>query len=80
MTTFYNLPAMGETVHLHTHLVVREDAHILFGFSTEPDRVMFRALIRVNGVGPKLALTILSGQILTHDQMRMQVYRFAHSR
>jgi Holliday junction DNA helicase RuvA len=62
MTTFYNLPAMGETVHLHTHLVVREDAHILFGFSTEPDRVMFRALIRVNGVGPKLALTILSGQ------------------
>lgn len=62
MTTFYNLPAMGKTVHLHTHLVVREDAHILFGFSTEPDRVMFRALIRVNGVGPKLALTILSGQ------------------
>ncbi|GFO74295.1 Holliday junction DNA helicase RuvA [Bathymodiolus platifrons methanotrophic gill symbiont] len=62
MTTFYNLPPMGETVHLHTHLVVREDAHILFGFSTEADRVMFRALIKVNGVGPKLALTILSGQ------------------
>ncbi len=62
MTTFYNLPAMEETVHLHTHLVVREDAHILFGFSTEADRVMFRTLIKVNGVGPKLALTILSGQ------------------
>ena len=62
MTTFYNLPAMDETVHLHTHLVVREDAHILFGFSTEADRVMFRTLIKVNGVGPKLALTILSGQ------------------
>ncbi|OQK18142.1 Holliday junction ATP-dependent DNA helicase RuvA [Methyloprofundus sedimenti] len=62
MSTFYNLPAMGETVHLHTHLVVREDAHILFGFSTESDRVMFRTLIKVNGVGPKLALTILSGQ------------------
>jgi len=62
MTTFYNLPVMGETVHLHTHLVVREDAHILFGFSTEADRVMFRTLIKVNGVGPKLALTILSGQ------------------
>ncbi len=62
MTTFYNLPAMGETVQLHTHLVIREDAHILFGFSTEADRVMFRTLIKVNGVGPKLALTILSGQ------------------
>lgn len=62
MTTFYNLPVMGETVHLHTHLVVREDAHILFGFSTESDRLMFRTLIKVNGVGPKLALTILSGQ------------------
>lgn len=62
MTTFYNLPVIGEVVQLHTHLVVREDAHILFGFSTESDRVMFRTLIRVNGVGPKLALTILSGQ------------------
>jgi len=62
MTTFYNLPSMGEIVHLHTHLVVREDAHILFGFSTESDRLMFRTLIKVNGVGPKLALTILSGQ------------------
>ncbi|MEQ1622162.1 MAG: Holliday junction branch migration protein RuvA [Methylococcales bacterium] len=62
MTTFYNLPALGEDVKLHTHLVVREDAHILFGFSSETDRAMFRTLIKVNGVGPKLALTILSGQ------------------
>ncbi|MDP3876163.1 MAG: Holliday junction branch migration protein RuvA [Methylobacter sp.] len=62
MTTFYNLPVLGTEVMLHTHLVVREDAHILFGFSTEADRAMFRTLIKVNGVGPKLALAILSGQ------------------
>lgn len=62
MTTFYDLPVIGSEVMLHTHLVVREDAHILFGFSTEADRSMFRTLIKVNGVGPKLALTILSGQ------------------
>ncbi len=61
MTTFYNLPLIGAEILLHTHLVVREDAHILFGFSTETDRAMFRTLIKVNGVGPKLALTILSG-------------------
>ncbi|MDO9139181.1 MAG: Holliday junction branch migration protein RuvA, partial [Methylobacter sp.] len=52
MTTFYNLPVLGTEVMLHTHLVVREDAHILFGFSTEADRAMFRTLIKVNGVGP----------------------------
>lgn len=62
MTTFYDLPAIGTEILLHTHLVVREDAHILFGFSSESDRTMFRTLIKVNGVGPKLALTILSGQ------------------
>ncbi len=62
MTTFYNLPVLGTEIMLHTHLVVREDAHILFGFSTEADRAMFRTLIKVNGVGPKLALAILSGQ------------------
>ncbi len=62
MTTFYSLPQLGESVKLHTHLVVREDAHILFGFISQADRLMFRTLIKVNGVGPKLALTILSGQ------------------
>ncbi len=62
MTTFYDLPAINEEIKLHTHLVVREDAHILFGFSAEADRTLFRTLIKVNGVGPKLALTILSGQ------------------
>lgn len=62
MTTHYNLPNIGEELILYTHLVVREDAHSLFGFSTQADRLMFRTLIKVNGVGPKLALTILSGQ------------------
>ena len=61
MTTFYNLPQPGEDVHLYTHLVVREDAHLLFGFATEQERRLFRTLIKVNGVGAKLALTILSG-------------------
>lgn len=62
MSTFYDLPALGDEVKLHTHLVVREDAHILFGFGSEMERSLFRALIKVNGVGPKMALTILSGQ------------------
>lgn len=61
MSTFYSLPEMGAEVMLYTHLVVREDAHVLFGFGTETERRLFRALIRVNGVGPRLALTILSG-------------------
>lgn len=62
MSTFYDLPALGEEVRLHTHLVVREDAHILFGFASEMERTLFRVLIKVSGVGPKMALTILSGQ------------------
>ena len=61
MTTFYALPAAGEDIHLYTHLIVREDAHLLFGFATEQERRLFRTLIKVNGVGAKLALTILSG-------------------
>jgi len=61
MSTFYSLPDIDETITLHTHLVVREDAHTLYGFATENERAMFRALIKVNGVGAKLALTILSG-------------------
>lgn len=61
MSTFYDLPDAGADVTLFTHLVVREDAQVLFGFGTEVERRFFRSLIRVNGVGPKLALTILSG-------------------
>jgi Holliday junction DNA helicase RuvA len=61
MSTFYTLPAVGEPVALFTHLVVREDAHILFGFAAESERRLFRALLKVSGVGPKMALGILSG-------------------
>ncbi|WP_111411838.1 Holliday junction branch migration protein RuvA [Billgrantia lactosivorans] len=61
MTTLVALPGVGESVSLFTHLTVREDAHLLFGFAREQERALFRALIRVNGVGPKLALAILSG-------------------
>jgi Holliday junction DNA helicase RuvA len=61
MTTIYRLPEIGEELTLHTHLVVREDAHQLFGFFEKEDRWLFRTLIKVNGVGPKLALAILSG-------------------
>lgn len=61
MSTFYQLPDTGETVVLHTHLVVREDAQLLYGFFSESERHLFRSLIKINGVGPKLALTILSG-------------------
>jgi len=61
MSTFYVLPAVGEPVALSTHLVVREDAHILYAFGTEAERRLFRGLLKVSGVGPKLALGILSG-------------------
>jgi holliday junction DNA helicase RuvA len=61
MSTFYGLPAAGEPVALFTHLVVREDAHILFGFGSEGERRLFRSLLKVSGVGPKIALGILSG-------------------
>lgn len=61
MTTFYQLPACGEKLVLHIHMVVREDAQLLYGFYSETERHLFRTLIKINGVGPKLALTILSG-------------------
>lgn len=61
MTTFYDLPATGQATVLYTHLVVREDAHLLFGFSRETQRRLFRSLLKVNGVGPRVALAILSG-------------------
>ena len=65
MSTFYTLPAVGEPTSLFTHLVVREDAHVLFGFATEAERRLFRALLKVSGVGPKMALGILSGASVT---------------
>lgn len=61
MSTFYQLPLTGEEITLHTHMVVREDAQLLYGFFSLSERQLFRDLIRINGVGPKLALTILSG-------------------
>ncbi len=61
MSTFFHLPAVGEEVRLLTHLVVREDAHVLYGFGTESERRLFRSLIKVSGVGPKIALALLSG-------------------
>lgn len=61
MSTFYGLPATGSEVNLFTHLVVREDAHILFAFGTERERRLFRELLKVSNVGPKLALALLSG-------------------
>ncbi len=61
MSTFYQLPELGSPVIVLTHLVVREDAQLLYGFHSESERLLFKSLIRVNGVGPKLALTILSG-------------------
>ncbi|WP_122665120.1 Holliday junction branch migration protein RuvA [Pseudomonas viridiflava] len=61
MTTLYRLPHVGEPVTLHTHLVVREDAHLLYGFYEKRERELFRELIRLNGVGPKLALALMSG-------------------
>jgi len=61
MTTYYALPETGEAVSVWTHLVVKDDSHSLIGFTTERERKLFRQLIRVNGVGPKMALTILSG-------------------
>ena len=61
MTTLYRLPAVGEPVTLHTHQVVREDAHLLYGFFEKRERELFRELIRLNGVGPKLALALMSG-------------------
>lgn len=61
MSTFYNLPALNERVVLHTQLIVREDAHLLFGFGSLDERTAFRQLLKISGVGPKLALSVLSG-------------------
>jgi holliday junction DNA helicase RuvA len=61
LSTFFHLPAVGEEVRLLTHLVVREDAHVLYAFATEEERRLFRSLIKVSGVGPRIALALLSG-------------------
>jgi Holliday junction DNA helicase RuvA len=61
MTTYYQLPEVGEQISIWTHLLIKDDSHSLIGFNGEPERRLFRQLIRINGVGPKMALTILSG-------------------
>lgn len=71
MTTFYQLPDIGKDITLHTHLVVREDAHQLFGFISQTDRALFRTLIKVSGVGAKLALALLSG--MSADELVLTV-------
>lgn len=69
MNTFYHLPDSNQPISLYTHLIVREDAHTLYGFHSSQERSLFRFLIKVNGVGPKLALSILSG---------IELERFVH--
>lgn len=71
MQTFYTLPAVGEEVQLYTQLVVREDAHLLFGFSSREERETFQALVKVSGIGAKSALGILSA--LTSDELAMAI-------
>ncbi|WP_430432563.1 Holliday junction branch migration protein RuvA [Methyloversatilis sp.] len=61
MSTFYNLPAIGERVTLHTHFVVREDGHFLFGFGAPSELAAFRQLVKISGIGPRMALAVLSG-------------------
>ncbi len=61
MSTFYNLPATGERVSLHTHLAVREDGHFLYGFASEAERASFRQLLKISGIGARTALAVLSG-------------------
>lgn len=61
MSTLYQLPATGEPVALYTHLAVREDAHLLYGFATEEERVVFRQLLKISGIGARTALSLLSG-------------------
>ena len=64
MSTFYNLPALGEPVSLLTHFIVREDAQLLYGFATAQERQTFRELIKVSGIGPRMALSLLSGMTI----------------
>jgi Holliday junction DNA helicase RuvA len=68
MSTFYTLPEVGAKATLFTHLAIREDAHVLYGFSNESERLLFRSLLKVSGVGAKMALAILSG--MTAEEFR----------
>ncbi|MEN9597109.1 MAG: hypothetical protein RL236_1543 [Pseudomonadota bacterium] len=72
MTVFYDLPEVGAEITLQTHLAIREDAHNLFGFATETDKTMFKTLIKISGVGAKMALVILSGQSAEQFQRCIQ--------
>jgi Holliday junction DNA helicase RuvA len=72
MSTFFHLPALGAEVQLLTHLVVREDAHVLYGFGSEAERRLFRSLIKVSGVGPRIALGLLSGISVSEFQQCVQ--------
>lgn len=65
MSTFYNLPACGDRITLYTHLAIREDAHLLYGFGTDSERQAFRQLLKVSGIGAKTALSVLSGMSVT---------------
>ncbi|MFC4159968.1 Holliday junction branch migration protein RuvA [Chitinimonas lacunae] len=71
MSTFYVLPHPGEAVALHTHFVVRDDAQLLYGFAQRSEREMFRALIRISGIGPKIALAVLSG--MSGDELALAI-------
>ena len=78
MSTFYNLPALGQTVALLTHFVVREDAQLLFGFLSDTERRTFRELVKVSGVGPRTALAVLSG--LSADELAQAVVQQSSAR
>lgn len=79
MSTFFQLPATGSPITLRTHLIVREDAHLLFGFATDQERQVFRQLLKISGVGARTALSVLSGMsvselyqvVLAHDSARL---------
>jgi len=71
MSTFYNLPATGARVTLHTHLIVREDAHLLFGFASDAEREAFRELLKISGIGARTALAVLSG--MTVEELHQAV-------
>src|SRR3990167_214345 len=73
MSTFYQLPELGQTIRLFTHFIVREDAHLLYSFYTHHERQLFRTLLKVNGVGPRLGLTILSS--ISPDEFRSEERR-----